>query len=397
MLAAVLMATGTVAAAAAPAPVSLEVGQWEAHGRTQGTSSFSSPQGNLDLSAEFEFDFTLDVGVDGAATGEWLSVGDVVLAADAAEGSGTLNQGYRGDGIVSTIGEELAFEGRYDWSGTFTTNGFTVAVPAGEMVPDVTLIVDGTTCDEAWGTMALRWEEDFEGAGWEPSFVGTWIGSAADVPDERLDDYLPGLSQLVVDHNEQVVAWSSGQPTQSQVVVAWDFIDRSLELLNELRNLGECAQRLFTPDRLEQWQSVLTTATDNPIRAIALFKEPPVGGYEMLALVDAGLAAGLFGPGSMNTPSGAEAEALLRAGAQQIFDDAVIPDGGLDSAGEPCASSSGCLGPGLDEGAMILSGRLLGWSFDLSDGSTISAAEIERRINAENIDFEDTVRGVELS
>ncbi len=48
-------------------------------------------------------------------------------------------------------------------------------------------------------------------------------------------------------------------------------------------------------------------------------------------------------------------------------------------------------------GVVILSGRLLGWSFDLSDGSTISAAEIERRINAQNRDLEGTVRGVELS
>lgn len=392
MAAGLVGSTAVVHAIPTPTPGKLPIGRWSAVGVAQGAANADLPQGRLELIARFQFEFTLIVDNDLAVTGDWVSNGAANMYVAGTDG--VLEQSYLGDGIAFTIGDEVVFDGTYNWSSTFISQGIEMEVPAGELVPDVTLIVEGSTCEEAWGQVAVRWEDDFEGAGWAPAFAGNWTGVAQEVADDR-NDFLPGLNQLIVDHNEQMVPFRNGQPSQVDVAAVWNLIQRALPLINEIRNLGECAERFFGPEQLEFWESVLSTLVSNSIVGIALYQQPPIDGYELLALVDAGLAAGAFGPHQFVSENGQLADSLLQARAQEIFDGALVPEGGPVEDGNTCPSARGCIYPDMDEAATILAGRLMGWDFTLVDGSTMSAAEMGQYWTDEGYDFEGTIRGIE--
>lgn len=392
VVAGLIGSTAAVHAIPEPTPGKLPIGKWSAVGVAQGTANAVLPQGRLELIARFQFDFRLIVDNDLAVTGDWVSNGAANMYLDGTDG--VLEQSYLGDGIAFTIGDEVVFDGAYRWTSTFISQGFEMEVPAGEMIPDVTLIVEGATCEEAWGVVAVRWEDDYEGAGWTPSFAGNWTGVAQDVPDDR-NDFLPGLNQLIADHNEQMSPFRAGQPSQVDVAATWDLIQRALPLINEIRNLGECAERFFDAEQLEHWTSVLATLVSNSIIGIVMFQQPPINGYELLGLVDAGLAAGAFSPGQYESENAAVADRLLQERAQEIFDGALVPEGEPVEDGLPCPSARGCIFPDMDEAATILAGRLMGWDFTLVDGSTMSAAEMGRYWTDAGYDFEGTIRGVE--
>ncbi len=384
--------TAAVHAIPEPTPGKLPIGKWSAVGVAQGEASAVLPQGRLELIARFQFDFRLIVDSDLAVTGDWVSNGAANLYLDGTDG--VLEQSYLGDGIAFTIGDEVVFDGTYDWTSTFISQGLAFEVPAGELIPKVTLIVEGSTCEEAWGQVAVRWEDEYEGVGWTPSFAGNWNGVAQDVPDSR-SDFLPGLNQLIADHNEQMAPFRAGQPSQVDVASVWGLIQRSIPLINEIRNLGECAEKFFGPENLEHWTSVLSSVVSNSIIGIAMFQQPPITGQELLGLVDAGLAAGAFSSGQYATENAALAERLLQERAQEIFDEAWVPEGAPVEDGNTCQAQSGCIYANYEQAAAVLSGRLMGWDFALPDGSTISAAEIGQYWTDAGIDVDGTVRGIE--
>jgi hypothetical protein len=373
---AALVATTAAAAPADPSGPRLEVGSWIAEAVIQGSAGADVPEGRFDLTARFDFRFELLVGTDGAATGSWDTDGVGTLIAQVGQ-TATLDQVYSGAGTVFTMGEDIVFDGSVTRTGTVTVNQFTQPVAAAEIVPEISVTVLGSTCEEAWGDIATFWNEQLETGGWTPAFGGSWMAVAQDVePDERAD-LLPGAVQAVADWEAGLASLNSGDPGAVDTGGLWNLIDRTLPILNEIRNLGECAQRFFGPDGLEYWEHGLTFIVTNSIRAILMFQQPPPSGYEVLALVDAGLAAGSFGQQQFFPESGTETNDLLRIRAQEIFDGAVrAPGEAADTEGTPCESPSGCVWPSADEAAAILAGELMAWAFEVADGSLVPARQL---------------------
>ena len=373
--AATLVATTAAAAPADPPPPRLEVGSWIAEAATQGSAGADIPEGRFDLTARFDFRFEFVVAADGAVTGSWDSEGVGTLIAQVGQ-TATLDQVYNGAGTATSSGDDIVFDGSVTRTGTVTVNQFTQPIAAAEFVPETLVTVLGSTCEEAWGDIATSWNEQLEGGGWTPAFGGSWMAVAQDVePDERAE-LLPGVVQVLADWEAGLASLNSGNPGSVDAASLWNLIDRTLPILNEIRNLGECAQRFFGPDGLERWEHGLTFIVTNSIRAIIMFQQPPPSGYEVLALVDAGLAAGSFGQQQFFPESGIEANDLLRVRAQEIVDGALIQPGENGSEGTPCESPSGCVWPSADEAAAILAGELMGWAFEVADGSLVPARQL---------------------
>lgn len=291
---AALVATTAAAAPANPPSPRLEVGSWIADAVIQGSAGADIPEGRFDLTARFDIRFELLVGADGGATGSWDSEGVGTLVAQVGQ-TATLDQVYNGAGTATSSEDGIVFDGSVTRTGTVTVNQFTQPIAAAEFVPETLVTVLGSTCEEAWGDIATSWNEQLEGGGWTPAFGGSWMAVAQDVePDERAE-LLPGIVQAFADWEAGLASLNSGDPSSVDAAGLWDLIDRTLPILNEVRNLGDCAQRFFGPDSLERWQHGLTSIVTNSIRAIIMFQQPPPTGYEVLELVDAGLAAGSFG------------------------------------------------------------------------------------------------------
>lgn len=388
--------TPTIAASPEPDGPRLEVGSWIAEAVVQGTAGADLPEGRFDLTARFDYQFELLVGTDGAATGSWETDGTGTLVAQVGQ-TAVLDQVYDGSGVVFTMGDDIVFDGSVTRTGTVTANGFTQPIAAAEFVPDTHVTVLGSTCEEAWGDMVTFWNEQVEAQGWTPAFGGSWMAVAQDVEPDRRADLLPGAVQAVANWESGLASLNSGDPGAVDAGALWGLIDQTLPVLNEIRNLGECAQRFFGPDSIEHWEHALTFIVTNSIRAILMFQQPPPSGYEVLALVDAGLAAGSFGELQFFPERGAEADELLRARAQEVFDGAVVPPGApADADGTPCGSPQGCIWPTSDQAAAILAGELMGWEFELADGSSEPASDLADAFSAQVGDgesFGDVVRG----
>ena len=280
------------------------------------------------------------------------------MVIDAPQGPGTLQQQYIGSGEVFTVGGEVVFAGTYDRTGVIEIVGRSLPIAAFDFDP---------------------------GRGATPTSPTRKVPGGRLHPD-RLDRSVvrrrtgrrgrraPGLNQIAADHEQLLVRPDEFDATA--VAAAWDLIDRALPILNEIRNLGECARRYLDPDELEWWETMLSAIVRNPI--LVIVDSTDVDGYELLALVDAGLAANASGPNLPQPDLTAEVLDALRQRTADIIQEMTVLDGEELPEGVPCDSGGrGCMAPdSWDQMSALVAAEKMGWNVQLPNGETRTASEI---------------------
>jgi hypothetical protein len=371
----------------------LEVGNWIANSVLEGTSQADTGGVRIDFAGRFDVDFEFDVDIDGVAVGSWTSTGEGTMVLDAPEGTATLEQQYLGAGELFTIGDEVSFSGTIDRSGVMQVAGQSIPVASSDVDPGMTINIVGSSCEEAWGDLDLAYEEGARGIGFAPDWIGPWFAVEQGSDDDPRADLIPGLNQLAADHEAFLVGRNADEFDDTAVDVVWDFIQRALPLLNEIRNLGECARRVFDADQLEWWETVLSTIVRNSILVIATTID--LTGYELLALVDAGLAANAFGPNLPPPELTADTLDELHRQSDRIIDEMIVRDGEQLPEGIPCSNAGrGCLSASVAQLGALIAAKKMGWDVTLANGETRSAASIIDQFGDVGVDVEGEVRSI---
>lgn len=372
----VAIAVPTAAVASTPEPdrppgSGMEVGTWVADAFLEGVSTGVEEGVDFEFTARFDYVFEFDVDIAGAASGGWTVTGDGTLVASAPEGVVVLEQAYTGGGELFTVGDEVAYGGTVTRTGVVRSPGF--ETPINETDPAETIAIDitGSSCDEAWGDLARSY---VAGAGevWATAdWVGPWFAVRQGTERDDRPDLVPDLNQIAADHSRLLGGLSANDITADVVPELWNLIHRALPILNEIRNLGECARRLFDDRQLEWWETILSTLVQNSILAIVTATD--VDGFELLALIDAGLAANAFGPPAEERLID-DTLAALRARADEIIGEMIVEDGGPLPGDETCANPPGCLGvTSWDQLGALVAAKKMGWDVELADGSRRTA------------------------
>lgn len=305
------------------------------------------------------------------------------MVMDTPQGPGTLQQQYIGSGEVFAVGGEVVFAGTYDRTGVVEIVGRSLPIAASDFDPGITVNITGSGCEEAWGDTDLSYEEGAREVGFsQTDWTGPWFAVEQGVEDDERPALVPGLNQIAADHEQLLVRPDEFDATA--VAAVWDLIDRALPILNEIRNLGECPRRYFDPDQLEWWETMLSAIVRNSI--LVIVDSIDVDGFELLALVDAGLAADAFGPNLPQPDLTADVLAVLQQRADDIIQEMIVPDGEELPEGVPCDNGGrGCLAPDAwDQLSALVVAKKMGWSVQLVHGETITASEIIDEFAARN-------------
>jgi hypothetical protein len=357
-----------------PPGTGIEPGDWVGEAVLEGVSRTTADGLAIEFVARFDLDFGFQVDIAGSASGDWTSTGNGTMTIDGGS-AGVLEQTYDGGGEVFTVGDEMSFGGMVTRVGTFVVEGQRVPIDVTEETQTLSIVVDGSSCQEAWGSIDQSYEGVSEEYGLVPEWTGPWFavmdGSAL---DDRAD-LVPALNQIIADHERLLAGRTAPQIASTVVPALWDLVQRALPLLNELRNLGECARRLLDDDQLEHWENLLSNAVRNSILAAITAAE--LNGYELYLVVDAGFAANAFSP---NIPQPELTEAALdaiAARAQEVIAEVIIAEGDEYSDGSPCTRSPGCFETDswYPMYALVVAKRL-GLDVVYPDGRTESAADI---------------------
>ena len=345
------VALPAVAGPTPPAGGPLEIGPWWASGMVGGTATQNQEGIEIVWTGQIFAEFEFSVVDSGEATGVWDFSGnagvelqglveelDVEAFADVA---------YSGGGQISGTNAELVLDGTVDTAGTVvaTTPGGEVerSISNTNQISTLRMAIRAALCDEAYGDWALPVQAAFEGAGFEASIDGFWIGfretegmvaetdrlleaagfTGPNAPPLESRSEVLGLSAVLLsDYNNFVERFPNW--TMEEI---FELLERSEALLNEIRNLSECDRRLYGEDNIEDFISGLTFVIQDLIRIGATAEDLSSATWQQL--VQLASRTGVVGPGAVNPAEALEAEQSLIDEGEEILEANVDPDDGL--------------------------------------------------------------------
>jgi hypothetical protein len=368
----------------------LDVGSWIADGFLEGVSTQAEEGVDFEFTARFDYQFEFDVDTAGAASGGWTFTGNGTLLATSPDGDVVFEQAYTGGGELFTIGDEIAYGGTLTRTGVARSAGFETPINETETAETLAIDITGSSCEEAWGDLAPSYIANADDLWATADWVGPWFAVRQDTERDDRPDLVPGLNQIAADHTRLLAGLSATDVSTEIVPALWGLIHRALPILNEIRNLGECARRLFDDDQLEWWETIVSTFVRDSI--LAILTATDVDGFELLALVDAGLAANAFGPNLPTPVLTDDALAALRARTDEIIGEMVIEDGDPLPEGGTCDNARGCLGvTSWDQLGALVAAKKMGWDVELADGSRRSAESLIQQWAEQGGDVEGAV------
>lgn len=349
-------------------------GDWLGESVLEGVSRTTADGLAFEFTARFDLDFDFQVDVAGSASGQWTSTGEGLMTIDGGA-AGVLEQTYTGGGEVFTVADEMAFGGMVTRVGAFVVEGQRVPIDVSEDTQTLSVEVAGSSCQEAWGSIDQSYEGVSEEYGLVPEWTGPWFAvMQGPTPDDR-SDLIPALNQIIADHERLLVGLAPEDIAATAVPALWDMVQRALPVLNELRNLGDCARRFFDDEGLEYWENLLSNAVRNSVLAIVTAAE--LTGEELLLVVDAGLAANAFNANIPEPDLTAEAVDGIVARAQTVVAEMLVAEGDQYSDGRPCTRAPGCFeNESWDPLYALVAAKRMGADIIYPDGRTESAADI---------------------
>ncbi|MDX1691083.1 MAG: hypothetical protein R3290_08690 [Acidimicrobiia bacterium] len=328
----------------------LSIGDWEGSAEASGVAVIEALPGvplewRGTVPAEFRFAVLDDPG---EVVGEWRHGGEATYTLSGTiegrniEAVGDLT--FDGSGPVSGTNSRLVLDGSTHTTGTarVTAGGREVSYPVDNTTPIPTLEVDvrATTCNEAYGDWAFAIEQEFEEQGFRVDFDGFFMAfRETEEINENMSELLEAargegelpetqspLLQMSAELLQEYNAFTDQYPNwQTDQVL--DLLDRTERLLNLLRNLDECEQRLFGPDNVEIFVNGLTFVIQN--LAIGASGLDGLTGAAWQHLVHVAARSGALGPGAPNPAEALEAEFALQEAAEEILARNADPEDGL--------------------------------------------------------------------
>jgi len=361
---AMVLAGSVLQAHAVEAPEGgLATGPWTASGTARGTATASEDGLEIVFNVDIPADFTFEIHSDGSADGTWEHGGSGTFTGTGAQGSVHGDLRYSGSGAIGGTNRELLLTGTSRTVGTVRAAGagqsMVFPVDNTSPIPTLRMKVAAMSCDEAYGEWAYTVEQAFEDEGFSATIGGQWVGfRASDEFAEQASDLLElarsfgtgapvdpaagadvmakssllSLAAAVIAMgNELADLLRNIVPNKAAVDNIFDLLADAEQVINALRNLGDCDRELLGEGNVEHYLGALTGTVQNLVHATA---GAGVSTQEWQLLVQIAARTGAIGAGADNPAAAAAAEAELIGYADQLlqlyqatgFDETLEPD-----------------------------------------------------------------------
>lgn len=368
-------------------PPQLHPGSWVGIGTARGTGAASVEGATFRMAVALDARFLVDVAGD-AVHGTWEFDTPVSMTGTGLPGAGRMTWLGRvtGDGTVSGTAARLVLQADQHATGTVTVTAdgrsYTQPVDNHEAMPPLDVTIVDATCVDAQGDWQVPLQTSATRTGWDASFDASWYAlrelGAADDPAALIEALREDVDELLDRVNrtgEGADLLAPEDPASEPLPLEWealvDMVDRTVELTNEVRNLGECARKELGPDGVERFFNALTRAMQNLVLLADEFLLEP-GDIRML--MAAATNVGAVGAGATPPERAAGIEEVLRAQGERIANENVGTDGTPSTTGKACTLDAPCLVVSYDMVDVLVIGAQYGWSYTIAD-HTRSAEE----------------------
>lgn len=352
------------------------------------------------------FRFTVDES--GFADGDWGMTGFGTQEVEFSGVAATAELDYSGGGTIEGSDTTLVAFGDATTTGVVQPFGQSINTTA--PIPALFIDID-VFCNEMWGDWALTVEQAFEDSGFSggdaaTSFDGVMIGHV------RYEGFSDEAIEVLTENGftlDMVNSWAGDYAIAERVEFelvtieahfaavsaaaqrledeypnwsgpdAYAVVDQIHTLLNVLRNLSGCTQRILGEDQIERWTDSLHRLLRRLIAKLVDLElypgRPPRG-------------QGFANPGVAPEPEPdpvqatlayaqlvdfATRSAVIGAGALDPDDAAVAEQELIDAGSRLLAGLDGAGGSDDDRRRVLAIGALMGWTFDV-DGELVDAA-----------------------
>jgi len=300
-------------------------GTWTGSFTASGTENRS--ESGIAVTVVIEDSGTLNFTVDrGAASGTFSSSGTnnwqtAAGSTPSLTGSSTLQSG----GTIAGDRTNLTGNGNTSQSGTLTIEGSgqTIQRPiSSDTAFAFSMTVTGASCEAARGTLSGSFISGTFTAVNSESFAGDDTAAAA----ERIAGLAEYFGKFIRFMDRMGFSENSGyrQGASREALPIGEFMDLMAEaeaVLNQLRNASACLTLQVGPDRLEEWDNVIThdlagvlVLASNRFRLTA---------NDVRALTSAALRMGAIGSGARNSEAAAVGEEAMRGWAEVIVNQSI--------------------------------------------------------------------------